>query len=330
MSQQIAVVTGAGAGIGRAVVRMLAEAGCDLALIGRNEDRLADTVAELEGRHVRVKPYVCDVSDARGLEDVADRIEADLGPITLWVNAAGIAAVGPVSALEPEDIRRVMEVTYLGTVFGTQAALRQMRRRGRGRIVNLGMMPQLRGLPLQAANVAAHAGIEAFCASLRPELLKMKDRIDVAVVHLPSINTPRLGWGRNRTGHPLKPYGRVYEPEVAALAVAKAAFGRPRDVWVGFGGLVPALGATLLPGVRDRLLAGRGYRRQMGKGHVEGEEDNFSRSLAGAYAAHGAFEAVRYKDDRRSPFLMTPPMRAGIAAFALAAFAGLVRRVGRE
>lgn len=328
MTHPIAVVTGAGAGIGRAVVRMLAEAGCDIALLGRNADRLSDAAAELDGHHVRVATYVADVTSEQALEDAADRIETELGPIAIWINAAGAAAIGAVSDLAADDIVQSMRVTYLGTVLGTRAALSRMRRRGRGRIINLGLMPQLRGLPLHAAGNAAHAAIEAFSDSLRPELIAYGDRIDVTVVHLPSINTPRLGWSRNRTGHALRPYATPYEPEAAALAIVRAAFGGQRDIWLGLRGAHHGILTALLPGMRDRWLARSAISAQVDR-HEDLQADapdTLLESPAGAFAAHGAFETVGFRSERAQPAIVTPGLRLGLIAVVAALSTWLLRR----
>ncbi|AQS86834.1 oxidoreductase [Neoasaia chiangmaiensis NBRC 101099] len=325
MTKQIAVVTGAGAGIGRATVRMLASLGFDIALLGRNEERLADAVAELAEKHVRLLAIPVDVSDAELLRAAAARVESELGPITVWINAAGQAAFGPAISLDAETIQRVTNVTYLGSVYGTQAALECMRRRGTGTIVNLGMSQVLRGLPMQSANVAAHAAITAFCDSLRPEIRRLGDRIDITVVHLPSINTPRLGWSRNRTGHSLKPVGRIYEPEVAANAISHAIFGHHRELWVGAGGVLPSIAAVLAPGLRDRFLARFGFSRQFDKVPLDATSDTLTDSLPGAFAAHGPYEAVPYRDKGRPPLLLTAPLRLGLITGG-AILAGLLLR----
>lgn len=317
MPNQIAVVTGAGAGIGRATVRMLASYGFDIALLGRNVQRLQDASDELEANAIRTLILPVDVSDAKAVSDAAERVERELGAITVWINAAGVTAIGPVLSLDAETLRRVTDVTYLGSVFGTQAALACMRRRGSGTIINLGLAHPLRGLPLQAAINGAHAAISAFCDSVRPEIYALSDRIDLTVVHLPSINTPRLGWSRNRSGHALKPSGRIYEPEVAAHAICQAVLGHHRDIWVGASSILPSLINGVAPSLRDRYLARKGITAQYASGKADTETDTLVESQPGAYAAHGPYEGIPLRDQGRKPLLLTIPRRIGFSATVL-------------
>lgn len=329
MPSQIAVITGAGAGIGRAAARTLGRAGFDIALLGRNQDRLNDTAQSLKQHGVRTLVIPVDVADAQAVTQAAHQIESELGPIKVWANCAGATVVGQVSTLSAQDIRRATEVTYLGSVNGTMAALEHMRRRGHGAIINLDLAPSLRGLPLQAAENGARAALRGFCESLRPELLHDADDIRVVMVDLPSINTPRYGWTRNTTGKRLKPVGPVYEPEVAAEAICRAAFTTSRSISVGPSTTFAALWSLLGPGCREKRLAEHGYKAQLEKTCADtNAADDLYETTPGAFGAHGAFDSKARRLDSPLSFFITSGVRAGLAGAALAAgLTGLLNHI---
>ncbi|MBB2205992.1 SDR family oxidoreductase [Gluconacetobacter takamatsuzukensis] len=326
MPHQIAVITGAGAGIGRATARTLARAGCDVALVGRDAARLDDAAAELAALHIRTLAVVADVTDAEALERAADQVEDTLGPITLWVNCAGAGVSGQLVELSPEEIRRATDVTYLGTVFGTRTALIRMRRRGYGTIVNLDALSLPR--PLRSIESGARAAIRAFTESLRPEILHDGDRILLSLVSLPAINTPRFVWTRNHTGKRLRPAGPVFEPEIAAEAISRAAFGRHRDVRVGLSGIGQRVAALLAPALLDRRQAVHAYRQQLEKYPAPDDAaDNLFAPVPGAHGAHGPFDHL---SRRRMPVLLTTTLRAILTGTALAAGIGAILAARRR
>ncbi|MCX2562016.1 SDR family oxidoreductase [Acetobacter farinalis] len=320
MPTQIAVITGAGAGIGRAAARALGRAGFDIALLGRDEERLKDAAQDLAAHSVRTLVIPVDVAQADAVAQAAEQIEATFGPITVWANCAGATVVGQVAVLSAKDIQRATEVTYLGSVNGTLAALKHMRRRGHGAIINLDLAPALRGLPLQAAENGARAALRGFCESLRPELLHDADRIRVVMVDLPAINTPRYGWTRNLTGKRLKPVGPVYEPEVAAEAICRAAFTTSRSISIGPASPLAVLSRLLGSGYRESRMAEHGYKAQLEKTCADtATPDDLFTPTPGAFAAHGAFDEKARRLDSPFSFFMPSSVRAGLFGAALAA-----------
>ncbi|MFT8891875.1 MAG: SDR family oxidoreductase [Acetobacter papayae] len=332
MPSQIAVVTGAGSGIGRATAQALGRAGFDIALLGRCPERLADAAQELARHSVRTLILEADVTDALGLSAAAARVEAELGPISVWVNCAGATVVGQVAALDAQDIHRATEVTYLGSVNGTLTALDVMRRRGEGTIVNLDLAEALRGLPLQAAESGARGALRGFCESLRSELLHDADTIHIAMVSLPSINTPRYAHTRNMTGKPLEPYGPVYEPEVAAEAICRAVFGRHRSISIGLGETLHALWRHVTPLWRESWLAKHAYKSQMGHDWLDTPQpDNLYAPAPGALAAHGPFETRSRRLESPLSLFVPSGLRAGLlGTLACALLLGLVRHHRRR
>jgi short-subunit dehydrogenase len=285
------VVTGASAGVGRAVVRAFARQGADIALVARGRDGLAAAAKEVEAEGGRALALSLDIADAGAVETAAARVEAELGPIDVWVNNAMVSVFSPVHLLTADEVRRVTEVTYLGCVNGTLAALARMRPRDRGTIVQVGSALAYRAIPLQAAYCGAKHAVEGFTESLRCELLHDRSGVRVTMVQLPAINTPQFGWVRSRLpGHP-QPVPPIYQPEVAADAIVWAAAHAPKEVSVGRSTALALLANRMAPALLDRYLARTGYESQQLDEPVEPDRlDNLYAPLDGDHGAHGRFD----------------------------------------
>ncbi|NLP60286.1 SDR family oxidoreductase [Paraburkholderia sacchari] len=288
---RIVVVTGAGAGVGRAVADEFARAGYDVAMLSREPDRLSRAAAQLRGYGVRVLAIPTDVADAQAVEAAAARVENELGPIGVWVNVAMATVFAPVSALCARDVERATQVTYLGQVYGTMAALSRMRRHHGGAIVNVGSALASRSVPLQAAYCGAKFAVRGFTDSLRSEILHDGLDVHLSLVDLPAINTPQFDWSANRTGKRARPVAPVYQPEVAARAIRFAAEHRRRTLWLGWS-TARAIAADLLaPGLVDRYLARAGYCGQLtDEPRANDAPDNLHAPVPGDFGAHGRFD----------------------------------------
>lgn len=315
----VVVITGAGAGVGRACARAFARHGHDVALIARGGDRLeaaAEEVREL-GRRALVLPL--DVADADAVEAAADRTERELGPIDVWVNGAMTSTVAPVDQVTTDEMQRVTDVTYLGTVYGTQAALRRMRLRDRGAIVQIGSGLAYRSVPLQAAYCGAKSAVRGFTDSLRCELLHDRSGVRITMVHLPAVNTPQFSWVRSRLPLAMQPLPPVYQPELAARAIVWAAEHPRRELLVGWQTWVGILGQSLMPGMMDRYLADRAWEGQMSEDPARpGSPDSLDEPVAADVGAHGAFDDMA---SDASPLLWADTHRRIVAAAALTATA---------
>jgi short-subunit dehydrogenase len=319
----VVVITGAGAGVGRATAREFAKRGDWVGLIGRDGERLEAAASGLRDMGVRAHAATADIADAKALEKAADDIEKNLGPIDIWINNAMTTVFSPVADMSAEEFQRATHVTYLGTVHGTMIALRRMRQRNSGTIVNIGSALAYRSVPLQAVYCGAKSAIRGFTDSLRSEIIHDKLNIHLTMVHLPAVNTPQFDWAENNTGHQARPVPPVYQPEVAARAIVFGAYAKRREIWVGIPTIVAILANRIAPGFADRYLAKTGYSGQM-TSQVKSRDapSNLYEPVAGDYGAHGRFD----KTARTSSWEMfTTEHRVVAVAYVVGAIYGLHR-----
>jgi short-subunit dehydrogenase len=326
----VVVITGAGAGIGRATARAFAARGYDVGLISRDADRLEAAADEVRaaGRRALVLPL--DVADAGAVEAAAERIETELGPIDVWVNDAATSVYSPIDQLTPEELHRVTEVTYHGTVHGTMSALRRMRPRDRGTIVQVGSGLAYRSIPLQAAYCAAKAAVRGFTDSLRCELLHDKSNVRVTMVHLPAINTPQFTWIRSRLPRAAQPLPPVYQPELAAKAIVWAAEHPRRELLVGWPVVLGVLGQRIAPGLMDRYVANRAWvGQQSDDPEHAGRPDSLETPVAVDVGAHGTFDQNASQDSALLWAEMHPGTIAAAGLGVAAALFGAARLLRR-
>jgi NAD(P)-dependent dehydrogenase (short-subunit alcohol dehydrogenase family) len=288
----IAVVTGASAGIGRATACEFARRGCDVALIARNRERLEAAAEDVRRKGAKALPIVADVADPAAIEAAAERVEAQFGAIDIWVNNAMATIFAPFVDVTPEEFRRGTEVTYLGQVHGTMTALKRMRPRDKGAIVNVGSALAYRAIPLQSVYCGAKYGVRGFTDSLRTELLHDGSAVRLVMVHLPAVNTPQFDWALNKMGKRPQPVPPIFQPEVAARAIVDAGLHpRRREVWVGMPTVKAIIANKLVPGLLDRYLASAGYTGQLTDEPLPPNAPaNLFKSADGDYGAHGRFD----------------------------------------
>ncbi len=289
---KVVVITGAGAGVGRATVDEFARKGYDVALLSRDKDRLEQAAADIRRFGVRALPIPTDVADANAVHAAADRVEAELGPIDVWVNVAMATVFAPVSKLTAAEVQRGTDVTYLGQVHGMMAALQRMTPRNRGTIVNVGSALGYRSVPLQSVYCGAKFAIRGFTDALRSEIIHDKLDIHLTMVDLPAVNTPQFNWALNKMGKRAKPVAPIYQPEVPARAIFFAATHKRREIWVGYPTVQAILANRIAPGLIDRYLAKAGYRGQLTDTLLGPDAPaNLFEPVPGAYGAHGRFDA---------------------------------------
>ena len=291
MKRQVVVITGASAGVGRAAAQEFGRRGASVGLLARGRDGLRGAEHDVKKLGGRALAIPTDVSDAGQVEAAAEKIEQEFGSIDVWVNNAMVSVFSPALEMEPEEFKRVTEVTYLGVVYGTLAALRRMHSRDRGVIVQVGSALAYRSIPLQSAYCAAKHAIVGFTDSLRCELVHDRSNVHLSVVHMPALNTPQFSWVKSRLPRQPQPVPPIFQPEVAARAIAYAADHHPRELWVGGPTVKAITGQMLIPGSLDRYLGHTGYDAQQTSEPVDPDRhDNLWKPVPGDHGAHGSFD----------------------------------------
>ena len=286
----VAIVTGATSGVGRATAVAFARRRYRVGIVARGEDGLQAALADVERSGGEGLILQADVSNAEQVEAAAAAAVDRWGAIDVWVNSAMVTVFSDVSQLQADELRRVTDVTYHGSVWGTMAALRQMKRQGRGVIVQVGSALAYRSIPLQAAYCGAKSALRGFTDSLRSELIRERSPIHVTMVHLPALNTPQFDVGRTHLPGRPRPLGTIYQPEIAAQAIVWASEHRRRELWVGFPTEQAILGTRIAPGLLDRILARIGFDGQL-SALPPAARDNLYHPLPGDRGAHGRFDS---------------------------------------
>jgi short-subunit dehydrogenase len=320
---EVVVITGASAGVGRATVRKFARQGAFLGLIARGRDGLNAAAEEVQAVGGKAIVLPVDVSHPDEVEAAAEQVEKELGPIDIWVNNAMTSVFSPIKEMTAEDFKRVTEVTYLGYVYGTLAALKRMLPRDRGTIVHVGSALAYRSIPLQAAYCASKHAVLGFFASLRTELLHDHSNVQTTMVQMPALNTPQFGWVKSRLPRKAQPVPPIFQPEVAARAIYYAAHHpRRREYYAGWSTVKAIFGNKLAPSLADDYLARIGYDAQQ----YDGPEDphranNLYAPLSGDRGAHGDFDDRAHAHSFESWAETHPKLLVLAAGFGLAAAA---------
>jgi short-subunit dehydrogenase len=332
---KVVVITGASAGVGRATAHAFAQRGARLGLIARDPAALEQVKEEVERFGVTALVAAADVAEADAVFSAAERFANHFGAIDVWVNNAMVTVFAPVWELTPEEFRRVTEVTYFGCVHGTMAALRHMRPRNRGAIIQVGSALAYRGIPLQSSYCGAKHAIRGFTNSLRTELIHDGSAITVTTMELPAVNTPQFDWARTHMARQPRPVPPVVQPEVIADAIVRAVEKPQREYWIGLSTLKIILGNTLLPRFLDRYLARRAFEQQETIRPVSpGRDDNLQRPVSDLHRTRGGFgnEASSDAFVINETTARLAPVMAGAVLFFLAGVLGqrLLSRGRRE
>lgn len=327
-ARRVIVVTGASAGLGRAIVKAFAQTERPrIGLIARGVERLEAAKREVEELGGEALILQADVAEASAVEAAAEKVESEFGPIEVWVNNAMTSVFSPVKEMTPAEFKRVTEVTYLGFVNGTLAALKRMLPRDRGVIIQVGSALAYRGIPLQAAYCASKHAIQGFVDSLRSELIHDQSRVRVTMIQMPAMNTPQFDWVKSHLRKKAQPVPPIYQPEVGAEAVVYASHHPRREIFVGMPTIKAIIGNRFFPGLLDRYLAGTGIKGQQ----TDEREDpnrpfNLYEPVPGDHGAHGRFDKRAHNNSVQLWTDLHRDALVGVALCGVAAIGlGLVR-----
>lgn len=329
-ARKVVVITGASAGVGRATIREFARRKASIGLIARGRDGLEAARREVEAAGGKALVLPLDVADAKAVDDAAARVEKKFGPIDIWINNAMTSVFSPVREMLPEEYKRVTEVTYLGYVYGTLAALKRMLPRDRGTILHVGSALAYRSIPLQSAYCASKHAVLGFFASLRTELLHDQSNVHTVMVQMPALNTPQFEWVKSRLPHKAQPVPPIFQPEVAARAIYYAAqHPERREYYPGWSTVEAIFGNKLAPSLGDRYLARHGYDSQQHDGAENpNRPNNLWEPVPGDHGAHGVFDAQAHNRSGELWAETHPNWLAAVAGLGItiAAFEWLNRR----
>ena len=312
---EVVAITGASAGLGRAIAREFARHGAKIGLLARGRERLAETESEVTRLGGTAIAIPTDVADHAQVENAAREIEEKLGPIDVWVNNAMTTIFAQFTDITPEEYRRATEVTYLGAVWGTMAALKRMLPRDRGSIVQVGSALAYRSIPLQSPYCGAKHAIAGFTDSLRTELVHRQSKVHLTMVQMPALNTPQFDWCRSHMPRNPQPVPPIYNPEGPAKAVYWAAHHRKREIAFGLATRAAITGNKVAPGLLDLYLGKTGYEAQQTKTRTDVVRvDNLFEPVPGEFAAHGSFDQ-RSRDRTFWPLSRTALAVAGVVVF---------------
>jgi short-subunit dehydrogenase len=317
--------------VGRTTAIEFARRGYDVALLARAAVSLEAARAEVDAAGPgRVLAYATDVAVAEEVDDAAARVERELGPIDVWVNVAMASVFAPVKDYAAAEVRRTTDVTYHGCVYGMLAALRHMLPRDRGVIVNAGSALAYRAIPLQAAYCGAKHAMVGFSTALRCELMHDASGVAITLVHLPALNTPQFEQVRSKLRHEPQPVPPIFQPEVAARAIARAAEHPRREYWVGASTVAAIVGQRLVPGLLDRYLARTGYRSQQTTEVADpSRRDNLEEPMPGDLGMHGRFGARAHARSLQASLSAHRRVLAGAGVAAAVALGSRSTRHGR-